>query len=282
MKPLLLSTWLVACCMAWAQPDPQDFNTGRENHAGLVFTPDGQTAFWVAWDGKWGSSAAGPRTIYTAQLTASGWSTPRPAAFSGSHSDDDPFVSPDGRWLYFVSDRPAYPGDPGSDGDIWRVGLDQGEPVRLGINSDAQEYSPVVVASGALYFASAREGGDGQGDIYRAAPAADGFQPASGLGPAINSATGEWNLWVSTNEQEMIFEASSRPTNLSIPGDLYYSRHNGSGWLPAVPLTRVNSRDSDLLPRVHSGRLYYTTAPIGGHARIIAVSWPEARPALSN
>ncbi|MDJ0653098.1 MAG: hypothetical protein QNJ40_03015 [Xanthomonadales bacterium] len=287
MKLLLAAAWLAGT--AWAQPDPQAFDTGRDNHAGLTFSPDGQSAYWVAWDGKWGSRAAGPRTIYTAQRTASGWSPPRPAAFSGSYSDGAPFVSPDGHWLYFVSDRPETAGEDAGDGNIWRYRLhsdlhSEGALEKLAINSAAAEYSPVVVASGVLYFASARPGGLGQGDLYRAAPEGDGFQQPENLGPAVNTATGEWNLWVSPDESEMIFEASSRPTNLSVPGDLYYSRQNNGGWHPAVPLTSLNTTHSDLLTRMHPDgvTLYFTQAPLGQHAELIRVSWREHRPVSTN
>ena len=252
--------------------DIEAFDTGLENHAGLVFSPDGETAYWTAWNGKWGSEPESPRTIYSARFTDGAWSEPSIVAFSGTYNDDDPFVSPDGEWLYFVSDRPAVNGGDTTAGDIWRYRLaSSGKPERLGISSEAAEYSPVITDSDVLYFASARDGGAGQGDIYRALPDGDGFAEPELLGPAINSATGEWNVWVSADETEMLFEASSRPTNVSIPGDLYYSRRTDAGWADAVPVSGINSMDSDLLPPVHGDTLFYTTAPIGGHARIAAV-----------
>ena len=35
------------------------------------------------------------------------WGVPEMADFSGQHSDFDPFISPDGRRLFFCSNRPA-------------------------------------------------------------------------------------------------------------------------------------------------------------------------------
>ena len=63
---------------------------------------------------------------------------------------------------------------------------------------------------------------------------------------------------------------------MSIPGDLYMSQHDDSGWAPAVPLTDFNTAGSDLLPRVHPDgeTLYYTSAPIGGHASVIRQKAP--------
>ena len=252
------------------------FATASDNQLGLTFSPDGSIAFWVAWNGAWGSSAASQRVIYMSRRQYGVWSEPTPAPFSRNFSDDDPFVSPDGRWLYFVSERPAHEDDEDFDADIWRYSLIEEDRLEhLSVNSESAEYSPVITASGTLYFASARDGGLGEGDLYRAAPMDSGFHTPERQGAAINSPAGEWNLWVSADESEIVFEASSRPTNISTPGDLYYSWRTTSGWTAAIPLEGINSRDSDLMPRLHPDgeTLYYTTAPIGGHARIATAAW---------
>jgi hypothetical protein len=269
--------------MAWAAPDPGEFDTGLENQAGLVFSPDEKTAYWAAWNGVWGGDDATTRTIYTSRLEGDRWSSPVIAPFSGAFEDSDPFVSPDGQWVYFVSTRPTDTAGTKSDGDIWRYNTAQpGAPVYLSINSDAPEYSPIITSSGAIYFASAREGGPGQGDLYRAAASEDGFMPAEPLGPAVNSTSGEWNLWVSADEAELLFEASSRPTNISVSGDIYYSRRTPTGWTAAIPVPELNTSGSDLLPRLHPGgeSLYLTTAPIGGHAKIRVQDWKPLQQAL--
>lgn len=258
-------------------------DAGTDNQLGLTFSPDGATAFWVAWNGDWGSSTASTRVIYTARRQKSAWSTPAPAKFTTDHSDSDPFVSPDGLWLYFVSERPVSSDDESSDRNIWRYGLaEEGRLEYLSINSAAAEYSPVVTESGTLYFASNRDGGSGQGDLYRATPVDDGFGAPQTLGPAFNTPTGEWNLWVAADEKEIIFEASSRPTNVSIPGDLYYSWRTVAGWTPAISIRRLNTRHSDLMPRLHpDGKtLYYTSAPIGGHAQTLITAWMPLREQL--
>ena len=265
-----------------AAQEPSNFDAGAQNRLGLTFTPDGRRAFWAEWDGTWGSKGT-QRVIYTAELRGETWTKPVPASFSGQYSDDDPYVSPDGRWLYFVSERPLDNADDEPDADIWRYSLiEEGRLEHLSVNSEAAEYSPVVTSSGALYFASARDGGRGQGDIYRAAPNEDGFAPAEILGPAINSRDGEWNLWVSADESEIIFEASSRSTNVSAAGDLYYSWHTSAGWTAPVPIANLNSAGSELMPRLHPDgvTLYYTTAPLGGHARIVTANWRELRSLL--
>ena len=280
----LFSAWLmlVADCAMAAPPDPE-FSLLGQNQAGLVFSSDGQTAWWTHWDGVWGGDATSPRTIVVSRKVDGAWTEPKPMPFSGTHPDDDPWPSPDGEWLYFVSERPSTEdGDP-VKGDIWRFSLNGPSQLeRLAINSEAAEYSPVIVTSGALYFASAREGGTGRGDLYRAPPEGDGFGSPELLSTSLNSATGEWNLWVSADESEMLFEASSRPTNVSIPGDLYYSQRQAGPWSPAVPVSALNTEGSDLLPRLHPDglTLYYTSAPLGGHAEIRSVDWLDLRASL--
>jgi len=273
---ILVVIALIALSEFTGAQEPLTFDAGSDNQLGLTFSPDGKTAFWVEWNGEWGSGNVVQRVIYTARQENGIWSKPEPAPFSQHYSNDDPFVSPDGQWLYFVSERPVNDTDEEFDANIWRYSLVEEDRLEhLSINSDSAEYSPVMTSSGALYFASARDGGPGEGDIYRAAPLEGGFGPAEILGPAINRHTGEWNLWVSADESELIFEASSRPTNVSAAGDLYYSWRTPAGWTAAMPIESLNSGGSDLMPRLHpdGDTLYFTRAPIGGHARIATTNW---------
>jgi len=263
--------------------EPPTFDATLDNQLGLTFSPDGSTAFWVAWNGAWGSKTASQRIIYMSRYEQGNWSTPTPAPFSREFHDDDPFVSPDGKWLYFVSKRPASRDDKKLDPDIWRFSLiEENRLEHLPINSESAEYSPVVTKSGTLYFASAKDGGMGEGDLYRALPDGDSFRTPELLGPAFNTPGGEWNLWVSADDNEIIFEASSRPTNVSMPGDLYYSWRTPGGWTSAIPINQLNSADSDLMPRLRPNGeiLYYTSAPIGGHARIVTANWAQLREQL--
>lgn len=255
--------------------------TGHDNQLGLTLSPDSNTAFWVAWDGTWGASAESPQHIFTATRTEGVWSKPSPMPFSRpAYSDADPFVSPDGQWLYFVSDRPTSEGGPAGNEDIWRFDVKGGRLLEhLSVNSDATEYSPVLTKSGSLFFASDRKGGTGRGDLYKADAVGTGFGIPQALGSAFNHATGEWNLWVSADETEIVFEASNRATNVAIPGDLYYSWKAGADWTNAIPLPRINTAASELMARLDpdGSNLTFTRAPIGGHAAIESQPWPRLR-----
>lgn len=120
---------------------PPAFDTGLENQLGLTFTPDGSTAFWVAWNGDWGSRTTSPWVIYTSKQEHGKWSAPTPAEFSGNHSDSGPFVSRDGRCLYFVSERPTSNDDESNDRNIWRYSLVEGSHV---LSFDAESLTLAV------------------------------------------------------------------------------------------------------------------------------------------
>ncbi|MGH8197563.1 MAG: beta-propeller fold lactonase family protein [Steroidobacteraceae bacterium] len=241
----------------------------------IAFSPDGQLAVFARRAGSWG----GPPergTLYQTRRQGTRWTTPRPLPFSGHHDDGDPSFSPDGRRLFFVSSRPNSGGR--QDSDIWvveRMPAGWGEPRHLGdgVNSPAAEYSPAVAASGRLYFASMRDGGYGQGDLYVAEPEGDGFSAPRNLGPVVNSAQGEWNLTVAADESFLVFEASGRPTNRSVSGDLYVAYRSGGEWMAPVPLDAVNTEQSELNARVdRDGERFYfaqsTPADKGRHADI--------------
>ncbi|MBC2778750.1 PD40 domain-containing protein [Parasphingopyxis marina] len=192
----------------------------------------------------------------------------RPPSFADPGADEgDFYYSPLRNAACFTSDR----GNPG-DIDIWCVpwaGNGWAEPARLPepVNSEATEFSPVLRPDGTLYFATDRPGLGG-GDIYRARPDGGDWH-VERLPESINSALGEWNLEISPDGDTMIFEASERPTNRSISGDLYLSRRDGDSWTTAIPLSRLNGRGSDLMPRFQrDGSLAYAKSS-GGDADIV-------------
>jgi len=155
-------------------------------------------------------SACGPRRQRQA---------PRLVSFAAAGaSDTDPFITPDGRELWFTSTR-SVNGQPKRDRDIWRVSRGEdgawGQPQRLPppVNSEADEYFPRVNADdGWIYFGSSRPGGAGGSDIYRTQADGVGGWRVENLGPNINSPGNEHEATFSTNGRRMILMAD---------GDLY-------------------------------------------------------------
>ncbi len=99
----------------------------------------------------------------------SGWSRPAPMPAFEQYTNMEPSLSPDGRRLYFVSDRPTTDtGEASKTPDIWYVeksGDEWGTPTNLGppINGDGVEVQPYHGPDGCFYFCKP------PAEIYRSA-----------------------------------------------------------------------------------------------------------------
>jgi WD40-like Beta Propeller Repeat len=135
--------------------------------------------------------------LLVSRCTAAGWSNPQPPSFALDAIEADPWFTPDGASLYFISTR-AFDGKKGKDLDIWRIDRKAdrswGVPERLPepVNSGETEWFPRLAADGFLYFGSKRSGGLGGNDIWRARSDAAGHWSAENLGPAINTPGDEY------------------------------------------------------------------------------------------
>ena len=136
-----------------------------------AITPDGQTMYFTycSVDPEYPRYAE----IYSSSRSDATWSKPQKVEISSDtlSSYAHPAVSPDGKWLYFVSDMPGGVGGL----DIWRAQLDShgiglienlGEP----INTPGDETFPTFRFNGDLYFSSNGHPGMGGLDVYCAHP----------------------------------------------------------------------------------------------------------------
>jgi Tol biopolymer transport system component len=86
------------------------------------------------------------------------WSKPAIAWFSGKYGDLEPAFSPDGKRLYFTSNRPLTDtGKEAKDFDIWYINKTAnkwGAPVNMGsvINTAKDEFYASVTKNGNLYI----------------------------------------------------------------------------------------------------------------------------------
>lgn len=226
-----------------------------------AFTPDGKTLYFTK---------RTPRPllwiIVVSRFRGGKWSAPEVAEFSGQYSDFDPIVSPDGKRLYFCSNRPVE-GQPRQDFDIWVVEKTAtgawSAPRRLDapINTKAQEFYPSVTADGTLYFSSTREGGKGRGDIWRARLVDGKYSEPENLGEAINSQFFEGDPFIAPDESYLVFVSYGRPDGLG-DGDLYISFRREGAWTKAVNLgPGINSSALDFCPIVApDGKSFFFTS----------------------
>ncbi|MBQ3363356.1 MAG: OmpA family protein [Muribaculaceae bacterium] len=150
----------------WTRPEVVDGGLNTEHDEGApAFSPDGSTMYLArAVRQDWPTVVE----IYTSTRSEAKWSAPQKYEITGDTLSNyaDPFVSPDGQWLYFTSDIPG--GQGGTD--IWRINLKDkhGTLENLGpqINTKGNERYPNVRTDSLLYFASDGHPGMGGLDLF--------------------------------------------------------------------------------------------------------------------
>ena len=162
----------------WQRPEVIDteLNTDWDEGA-CCLSPDGRTMYLT----QCKTDPDYPRfaTIVTSQRSDAAWNKATELKMTNDTLSTfaHPAVSPDGQWLYFVSDMPG-----GMGGyDIWRVrlttnGVGGVENVGAPINTAGDEKFPTFRPNGDLYFSSDGHEGMGGLDIYIAKPNSNGWR----------------------------------------------------------------------------------------------------------
>lgn len=172
-------------------------------HEGTIaITPDGKRMFFDRnnyYEGDLEKDEEGVNQInlYMAEKVGGEWTNIAPVPFNDDNfSTGHPAISPDGKTLYFSSDKPG--GQGGSD--IYSVELKNdnsfGEPKNLGsqINTVATEGFPFIASNGDLYFASNGQLGLGGLDVFVAAKNGSSFSFPENLGPGVNSGNDDFGV----------------------------------------------------------------------------------------
>ena len=162
----------------WGKPQTIDSELNSDFDEGACcFSPDGKTMYLT----QCKTDPQYPRyaTIAVSNRSDAAWSKPKELNISKDtlSSFAHPAVSPDGEWLYFVSDMPGGLGGM----DIWRCqllsGSETGGVENLGapINTAGDEMFPTFRPNGDLYFSSDGHPGLGGLDIFIAKPKTVGW-----------------------------------------------------------------------------------------------------------
>ncbi|HUR19914.1 MAG TPA: hypothetical protein VMZ90_03845 [Vicinamibacterales bacterium] len=183
--------------------------------------------------------------IMVSRCLGAKWSPPESPVFAGDGVEADPYFTPDGKRLYFISTR-TVAGVERRSLDIWRVDRSDagvwGTPLRLPepVNSPAAEWFPRPGSDGWLYFGSSRPGGLGGTDIWRAKSDTAGQWTVENLGASVNSAGDDYEPLPAPDGSRMILMAD---------GGLYQTLKTPTGWAPRTKLgPEVNVNGSEIGP----------------------------------
>lgn len=243
--------------------EPEVFAPGMvstEDHRELnaIFSPDG-TEFYFARE-----VSGAYKTFVMTKEDKGEWSAPEIASFSATNTqwnEVDMWFAPDGETFYYISNAPAEGFAEGSV-NIWRVERENGgwgtpSVLPRPVNSDADELYPIPTSSGAFYFASSREGGYGERDVYVAQENDGVFSDVKNLGPRINTDASESDAYISLDESFMIVTAT-RAEGLG-GADMYIVEQGQDGaWGEFINLgAPINSENHDYTPIITDDGCYF-------------------------
>lgn len=192
--------------------------------------------------------------------TRTEWSKPEITSFSGRFSDLEPAYSPDGKTLFFASNRPVS-GVDAKDFDIWKVSYQSGgwgEPERLDtlINKSSNEFYPSVSKSGNLYYTASYQFDTKKEDIYMAKWNGNGYAAPVIISDSVNTTYYEFNAFIDPDEAFIIYSSFGRPGSKG-GGDLYISKKDEQGnWKGGIPLS-VNTPVLEYCPFVSADQKYF-------------------------
>jgi outer membrane protein OmpA-like peptidoglycan-associated protein/tetratricopeptide (TPR) repeat protein len=196
-----------------AQPLGETINTVEFNEGAQSISPSGKYLFFTSCDRP---NSIGGCDIYFSKKVGNEWEPGKNLGpvINTRAKETQPYLSGDGRTLYFVSARPGGYGA----GDIYESTLgDDGkwsEPKNLGpnINTEFDEERPFIHPDGqTLYFTSRGHEGMGGADLFMSHRQADGrWGPAVNLGYPINTPGDEIGMYVTTDGKWAYF-ASEQP-----------------------------------------------------------------------
>jgi TolB protein len=225
-------------------------------------SPDGQ---WMLWGST--NRPGGPKgwNIWRSQRAASGWGAPQSVSFNSEANDFDPAFSPDGRWVYFFSNRE---GGLGGD-DIYRVAVDGdrfGAPEHLGraVNTAKDEWAPAISPDGkTLLFATDGRGGAGRHDLFTSALVNGAWAQAKPLPGSLNTAADEFDATFLSDSRTIVFARSP-----NVEGDdpivLNVASRENSGYEKGSPLPFSDRFQFALGPTLDwhdRSVLYFSAAP---------------------
>ncbi|MDE6049302.1 MAG: OmpA family protein [Paramuribaculum sp.] len=180
----------------WQRPEPVKGELNTEADEGIVsFSPDGRLMYFTR--AKRRQDADTKVEIMTSARSDASWSEARSLDLIEDtvYNYGHPSVTPSGKYIYFISDRPGTYGAT----DIWRMNMDAKAgslPENLGpaINTSGREMFPYAFSDSILYFSSDGLPGMGGLDIFKAQLTPAGAWKVTNMGVPVNSAADDFGI----------------------------------------------------------------------------------------
>ncbi|MBL7872904.1 MAG: PD40 domain-containing protein [Cyclobacteriaceae bacterium] len=178
-------------------PLPSFINESNINEGCITFTPDGKTMIFAKGNNGRRKGAIDV-DLYLSRFRNGQWAEPTPININLPESwESTPALSPDGRTLYFSSNRKG-----GFGGlDIYSAQMDGrgrfGRVKNMGpeINTAGEELFPYVSESGKMFFSSDGHPGYGMLDIFEV-KRANGKTVVQNLGQPVNSSADDFGIYL--------------------------------------------------------------------------------------
>ncbi|HZK03495.1 MAG TPA: OmpA family protein [Bacteroidaceae bacterium] len=193
----------------WQKPIPIEGGPNSEYEDGsCAFDPNLNTMYFTRC--PYDQFSPRPAQIMLSVRQDAEWKSAKPfddkidTIYSYAH----PAISPDGKWLYFVSDLPG-----GYGGlDIWRIPIDGrligAENLGPSINTPGDEMFPTFRNNGNLYFSSNGHPGMGGLDIFEAKNIGDTLWSVVNMQYPINSFADDFGITFENNLNRGFFSSN--------------------------------------------------------------------------
>ncbi len=213
-------------------------------HSSPVFTADLKEIYWSTIIDENNETVARP--IFFMRMINGAWTKPEVPSFARKFAcSENPFISPDGKRLYFHASPTLRP-ETAKIYSVERIGEGWGEPVDMGRPFSAKTWAgqPTVSRDGTIYFVA-----DVLGLFY--SKLVDGkYQEPVFMDKRFNSGETDWTPYVAPDESYFIF-CSFRPGGFG-SGDLYISfKQKDGSWGKVINMgPKINTDLNERFPNV--------------------------------
>ena len=225
----------------------------------MAITPDGKEMYFTVHGSTYLFSV-----ILCSKFVDGKWQKPEVAPFAKNpkFAYTEPCISPDGKKMYFVSNKSktSLNGEKESY-DVWvmdRSNDGWSEPVNIGepINSPTDEYFPSVTNNGTMYFT--REAADRSNAIYRSKLVDGKYTTPEKLPEQINFGADRFNAFIDPEEKYIIVSVFRAKDGKGAADYYIVFRNSDDTWQNPINMgDKINSKFNEYSPYVTRDGKYF-------------------------